>query len=126
MFKCFVTNVLIIRLQVPKNAVKKKCLLRISLLGISETPHKTDRIFNRSIQGENSTSVMMAITPAINVSPVDVEFLKPITIQLPTCIAIHNDGANPETQELPKDIDNHGAVNVSSSCDREYLIEHFK
>ena len=85
------------RLQVPKNAVAKKFLLRFSILGISETPHKMDRIFSRV--GDNAGSVMMAITPSINVSPTDVELEKPVTIQLPSCIAVYSSNHQPETDE---------------------------
>ena len=42
---------------------------------------------------------MMAITPTISVSPIDVQFQKPITIQLPTCIAVHNDKQQDEPQQ---------------------------
>jgi len=38
----------------------------------------------------------MAISPAISITPTDIEFQKPVTVQLPTCIAVHSQGENQE------------------------------
>jgi len=58
----------------------------LSILDASQLPHKMDRIYNYYTK-ENS-EILMAISPAVRIDPADLKVVKPVTLKLPTCIAV--------------------------------------
>jgi len=74
---------------IPKNAVKDKTLFRLIVLDVGQVPHVTDRLYQPL--GENDPS-RMPITPAVRIDPANVQLDKPVTVKLPTCVAVYGEG----------------------------------
>ncbi|XP_077971037.1 uncharacterized protein LOC120346597 [Styela clava] len=74
------------KLEVPKNAVPNKALIRISLLDIQEVPHTTFGVSN-----ERNPS-LLPISAAVKIEPENLVLQKPVTIRLQTSIAMRSDG----------------------------------
>nr|XP_018667123.2 uncharacterized protein LOC100184146 [Ciona intestinalis] len=93
---------------IPKNAIEEKCLFRLSILDVSQIPHQLDRVYHW--YDPNFSSAVMAISPAVRIDPSNAKLLKPVTVKLPTCIAV-------EGQKLAKGEETMRAVKENSDIE---------
>jgi len=75
--------------EIPKNALKDKTLIRMMILDVGQVPHATDRLYQPLGEREPSK---MPITPAVRLDPPNIQLEKAVTVKLPTCIAVHGQG----------------------------------